>query len=109
MDGGTDELEALISGLDRGVLISRFWYSRMLEPQRLLVTGLTRDGTFWIEKGKIVEPVRNFRWNDSPLAVLAKVVALGKPERAGLSRGRVMVVPPLVVSEFELASGSDAV
>lgn len=109
MDGGTDELEALIAGLDRGVLISRFWYTRMLEPQRLLVTGLTRDGTFWIEKGKIVEPVRNFRWNDSPLSVLAKVIALGKPQRAGLSRGRVMVVPPLVVSEFELASSSDAV
>jgi predicted Zn-dependent protease len=109
MAGGTDDLEALVAGLDRGVLISRFWYSRMLEPQQLLVTGLTRDGTFWIEKGKIVEPVRNFRWNDSPLSVLAKVVALGKPERAGLSRGRVMVVPPLVASEFELASGSDAV
>ena len=87
MDGGTDELEALIAGFDRGVLISRFWYSRMLEPQRLLVTGLTRDGTFFIEKGKIVEPLRNFRWNDSPLSVLAKVVALGKPQRAGLSRG----------------------
>lgn len=109
MDGGTDDLEALIAGFDRGVLISRFWYSRMLEPQRLLVTGLTRDGTFFIEKGKIVEPLRNFRWNDSPLSVLAKVVALGKPQRAGLSRGRVMVVPPLVVSEFELASSSDAV
>ncbi|MCX4240038.1 TldD/PmbA family protein [Paraliomyxa miuraensis] len=109
MDGGTDELEALIAGFDRGVLISRFWYNRMLDPQRLLVTGLTRDGTFWVEKGKIVEPIRNFRFNDSPLSVLKKVVALGRPQRAGLSRGRVMVVPPLVVSEFELASGSDAV
>jgi predicted Zn-dependent protease len=109
MDGGTDELEALIAGFDRGVLISRFWYTRMLEPQRLVVTGLTRDGTFWVEKGKIVEPVRNFRFNDSPLALLGKLVALGKPERAGLSSGRVMVVPPLVVEGFELASVSDAV
>jgi predicted Zn-dependent protease len=109
MDGGTDELDALVAGFDRGVLISRFWYNRMLDPQRLLVTGLTRDGTFWIEKGKIVEPVRNFRFNDSPLAVLAKVVALGKPQRAGLSTRRVMVVPPLVVAQLELASVSDAV
>lgn len=108
MAGGTDDLDALVAGLDRGILISRFWYTRMLDPQRLLVTGLTRDGTFFVEKGKVVEPVRNFRWNDSPLAVLAKVVALGKPQRAGLSRGRVMVVPPLV-SELELASVSDAV
>jgi predicted Zn-dependent protease len=108
MDGGTDDLDALIAGFERGVLISRFWYNRMLEPQRLLVTGLTRDGTFWIEKGKIVEPIRNFRYNDSPLSVLSKLVALGKPQRAGLSTGRVMVVPP-VVSELELASVSDAV
>lgn len=109
MDGGTDELEALIAGFDRGVLISRLWYTRMLDPQRLLITGLTRDGTFWIDKGKIAEPIRNFRFNDSPLSVLAKLVALGKPQRAGLSSGRVMVVPPLVVAEFELASVSDAV
>jgi len=109
MAGGTDELDALVAGLERGILVSRFWYTRMLEPQRLLITGLTRDGTFFVEKGKIVEPVRNFRFNDSPLSVLAKVVALGKPQRAGLSRRRVMVVPPLVVSEFELSSVSDAV
>jgi predicted Zn-dependent protease len=109
MAGGTDELDALVAGLERGILISRLWYTRMLEPQRLLVTGLTRDGTFFIEKGKIVEPIRNFRFNDGPLSMLAKVVALGKPERAGLTRRRVMVVPPLVVSEFELTSGSDAV
>lgn len=109
MDGGTDELDALVAGFDRGVLISRFWYNRMLDPQRLLITGLTRDGTFWVENGKIVEPIRNFRFNDSPLSVLKKVVALGRPQRAGLARGRVMVVPPLVVSEFELSSASDAV
>jgi predicted Zn-dependent protease len=108
MAGGGDDLEALVAGLDRGILISRFWYTRMLDPKQLLITGLTRDGTFFVEKGKIVEPVRNFRWNDSPLSVLAKVVALGKPQRAGLSRGRVMVVPPLV-SELELSSVSDAV
>lgn len=109
MDGGTDELDALVAGLDRGVLISRLWYNRMLDPQRLIVTGLTRDGTFWVEKGKIVEPIRNFRYNDGPLSVLKKIVAIGRPQRAGLSTRRVMVVPPLVVSEFELTSGSDAV
>lgn len=109
MAGGTDDLDALVAGFDRGVLISRLWYIRMLDPQQMLLTGLTRDGTFWVEKGKIVEPIRNFRFNDSPLSVLRKAVTLGKPQRAGLSTGRVMVVPPVVVSEFELSSVSDAV
>ncbi|MEX1368312.1 MAG: metallopeptidase TldD-related protein, partial [Nannocystaceae bacterium] len=109
MAGGTDDLESLVAGFDRGVLISRLWYIRMLDPQQLLVTGLTRDGTFWVEKGKIVEPIRNFRFNDSPLTLLRKVVGLGTPQRAGLSTGMVMVVPPVVVSEFELSSVSDAV
>lgn len=109
MAGGTDDLESLVAGFDRGVLISRLWYIRMLDPQQLLVTGLTRDGTFWVDKGKIVEPIRNFRFNDSPLTLLRKVVGLGKPQRAGLSTGMVMVVPPVVVSEFELSSVSDAV
>ena len=75
---GTTPRAKLLEGIKRGVLISRFWYTNWVDGQTLLLTGLTRDGTFWIEKGKIVEPVRNFRWNDSPLSVLAKVVALGK-------------------------------
>lgn len=109
MAGGSDDLEALIAGFDRGVLISRLWYTRMLDPQRLLITGLTRDGTFWIDKGRVAEPIRNFRFNDGPLSVLKKLVALGKPQRAGLTTRRVMVVPALVVSDFELASVSDAI
>ncbi len=109
LDGGTDDLDALIAGADRAVLISRFWYIRMLDPQQLMVTGLTRDGTFWVEKGKIVQPVRNFRFNDSPLTLLRKVVAMGRPQRAGLSTGRVTVVPPMAVSGFMLSSVSDAV
>ncbi|MEM7153048.1 MAG: TldD/PmbA family protein [Myxococcota bacterium] len=109
MAGGTDDLDTLVAGFDRGVLISRLWYIRMLNPQQLTVTGLTRDGTFWIEKGKITQPIRNFRFNDSPLTLFRNLVAMGRPERAGLSTGRVMVVPPLVLSGFELSSVSDAV
>ncbi len=109
MDGGADDLDALVAGADRAVLVSRFWYTRMLDPQQLLITGLTRDGTFWVDKGKIVEPIRNFRFNDSPLTLLRKVVTLGRPQRAGLTRRRVMVVPPMVVSDFGFSSISDAV
>ncbi len=109
MAGGTDDLDALVAGADKAVLVSRFWYTRMLDPGSLRITGLTRDGTFWVEKGKIVEPIRNFRFNDSPLTLLEKVVALGRPERAGLTTGRVTVVPPMVVSDFEFSSLSNAV
>ncbi|MCA9708634.1 MAG: TldD/PmbA family protein [Myxococcales bacterium] len=109
LDGGADDVDALVAGVDRAVLVSRLWYNRLLDPQRLSVTGLTRDGTFWVEKGKIVEPIRNLRFNDDLLRVLQKVVALGRPQRAGLSGGRVMVVPPMVLSGLSFTSVSDAV
>ncbi|MEM9457393.1 MAG: TldD/PmbA family protein [Myxococcota bacterium] len=109
MAGGTDDLDTLVAGVDRAVLVSRFWYTRMVDRSQLQVTGLTRDGTFWVDKGKIVEPIRNLRFNDSPLTLLRKVVALGRPQRAGLTTGRVTVVPPMVVSQFEFTSVSDAV
>ncbi len=67
MDGGTSTMDDLISGVQRGVLVTRFWYIRMLDPQTILVTGLTRDGLFLIEKGKVTRPVKNLRWNESPI------------------------------------------
>ena len=109
LKGGTDDLDALIAGVDRGVLVTRFWYNRMLAPRSILATGLTRDGTFLVEKGKIVRPVKNFRYNDSPVTLLKKAVALGKPERAGLSSYRIYVVPPMVVEGFNFASVSEAI
>jgi predicted Zn-dependent protease len=112
MSGGTDDLDALIAGtadLDRAVLVTRFWYNRMLEPRTILATGLTRDGTFLVEKGSIVRPIRNFRYNDSPVTLLRRAITLGKPRRAGLSTHRVYVVPPMVVEGFNFASASDAI
>ncbi len=109
MAGSTDDLDALVAGVDRGILVSRFWYNRMLEPRSITVTGLTRDGTFLIEKGRIARPIKNLRYNDSPVTLLKNVQALGKPERAGLDTRRVMVVPPMVVSDFLFSSTSDAI
>lgn len=109
MDGGTQDLDGLIAGVDEGILVSRFWYNRMLAPESILATGLTRDGTFWIEKGKIVRPIKNFRYNDSPVTLLKNAVALGKPERASTSTRQVMVMPPMVVEGFNFESTSDAV
>lgn len=107
--GGSGSLDDLVAGVDKGVLVSRFWYNRMLQPRSILATGLTRDGTFWIEGGKIAKPVKNLRYNDSPLTLLTKVAALGDAVRAGGTTGRTDVMPPMVVEGFHFDSTSDAV
>ncbi|HEY5924352.1 MAG TPA: TldD/PmbA family protein [Kofleriaceae bacterium] len=94
----------LLKGVKRGVLITRFWYIRDLDPQTILTTGLTRDGTFLIENGAIAGPVNNFRFNESPIHMLAKCDAVGTP---WLTDG--MRVPALRTHEFNLASISEAV
>jgi Predicted Zn-dependent proteases and their inactivated homologs len=66
MAGGDASLEDMIAGTRRGVLVTRTWYIRSLDPQTLLYTGLTRDGTFYIEDGEIKYPIKNFRFNESP-------------------------------------------
>ncbi len=105
MVGGSESLDQLIAGTDRGILVTRFWYIRALDPRTVLYTGLTRDGTFLIEKGKITRSIKNFRWNESPLFMLNKLDALGRAEqvRAGL------VVPAIRVRDFTFTSLSDAV
>ncbi len=102
------DLVELVRGVERGVLVTRFWYNRMLDPRQILVTGLTRDGTFLIEGGKIARPIKNLRFNESPAALLKNLVALGRPERVP-GDGIVTVVPPLVARGFRFASVSDAV
>lgn len=109
MAGTTTTLDQLIEGVDRGILVSRFWYNRMLAPRTITTTGLTRDGTFWIEKGKIVQPIGNLRYNDSPVTLLKKALALGQAQRAGLTQGTVVVVPPVVVDGFRFESRSEAI
>ena len=69
----------MIASTKRGVLITRFWYIRGLNPRTISYTGLTRDGTFLIENGKISRPVTNFRFNQSLVSLLQNVEALGKP------------------------------
>lgn len=109
MAGTSETLAQLIQGVDRGVLVTRFWYNRMLEPRTILATGLTRDGTFLVEQGKITTAVKNFRYNESPVTLLKNVLAMGKAERVPTRGSRVMVVPPMVVEGFNFASLSDAV
>ena len=110
MSGGTKSTAELIAGTDRGILVTRTWYIRMVDPQTVLLTGLTRDGTFYIENGAIKHPVKNFRFNESPVIMLNNIDELGKPVRvAGDESDFVMMLPPMRLRDFTFTSLSDAV
>jgi predicted Zn-dependent protease len=104
MEGGDASLDDLIADTQRGVLVTRTWYIRTVDPQTLLYTGLTRDGTFFIEDGKIAFPIKNMRFNESPVIMLNNIEALGKPERTGGN-----LIPPMKIRDFTFSSLSDAV
>ena len=110
MVGGTQSLDDLIKGTTRGVLVTRLWYLREVDPRTILYTGLTRDGTFLVENGKITKALRNFRFNESPLFMLNNLEALGRTERlAGTEQGGDVVMPSLKVRDFDFTSLSEAV
>ncbi len=104
MEGGSGAVEDLVAGAERGLLVTRFWYIRPVNPQIVLLTGLTRDGVWLVEKGKIVGPVNNFRFNDSPVNLLKNVEAMSAAVPAGN-----MVVPAIRARDFHFTSKSDAV
>ena len=104
MQGGTGSVDDLVAKTDRGLLVTRFWYIRTVNPQTLQLTGLTRDGVWLVEGGKIVGPVNNFRFNESPSNLLKNVEAMS----AAVSTGSV-VVPAIKARDFNFSSKSDAV
>jgi predicted Zn-dependent protease len=108
---GTDKSTAeLIAGTRKGVLVTRTWYIREVDPQSALLTGLTRDGTFYIENGKIKHPIKNFRFNESPVTMLNNIEEIGKPQViAGDETPYSMSIPPMRVRDFNFTSLSDAV
>ena len=113
MEGGEATVEEMIASTERGLLLTRFWYIRGVDPRTILFTGLTRDGTFLIENGRITHAVKNLRWNESPVFMLNNIEMLGQPvrispsESSGLSNA--VFVPPLKVRDFNFTSLSDAV
>ena len=113
MAGGDATVEEMIASTARGVLITRFWYIRGLNPRTMSYTGLTRDGTFLIENGRISRPVNNFRFNQSMVSLLQNVEMLGRPTRVAASENSSVsapiVVPALKIRGFNLASVSDAI
>jgi len=104
MDGGNASIEDMIKDTKRGILVTRLWYIRSVDPQTLLYTGLTRDGTFFIENGKIQYPVKNFRFNESPVIMLNNLETLGKQYRVDGD-----MIPVMKIRDFTFSSLSDAV
>jgi predicted Zn-dependent protease len=113
VSGGDATLEDMITSITRGVLITRFWYIRPLNPRTVAFTGLTRDGTFLIEKGRISRPVTNFRFNQSLMDLLANVEMVGRATRVAAAESGAtampVVTPALTVRDFTLSSVSDAI
>jgi predicted Zn-dependent protease len=104
MSGGDESTDDLVKGTKRGILITRLWYIRTVDPQTLLYTGLTRDGVFCIENGEIKYPLKNFRFNESPVIMLNNLEALGRTARVD-----GCIVPALKLRDFTFTSLSDAV
>ena len=109
MDGTDAPLEKLIASVDRGLLVTHFWYIRGVNQQTLQNTGLTRDGLFLIENGKITTPIMNFRFNESPVRLLKNTKMVGQAARVRGLEGGMMISPAIVATDFPLTSISDAI
>src|SRR5580698_6474509 len=93
-------IEQMISSTERGVLVTRLWYIREVDPYEKILTGMTRDGTFYVEDGKIRHGIRNFRFNQSLIHMLSNVESMGTPVRASGEESFDMVVPAMKVRDF---------
>jgi predicted Zn-dependent protease len=101
--GGKTSLEEMIASTDRGLLVTRLWYIREVDPYEKIMTGMTRDGLYLVEKGKLTQSVRNFRFNQSILQMLRNVEALGPAHRSTAEEAFEMVVPPMKIREFHFS------
>ena len=104
MEGSRTSLEDMIHSTERGLLVTRLWYIRDVDPYQKLLTGMTRDGTFWIEGGEVRYGVKNFRFNQSVIEMLNQVEMLGQPQRTSGEESFDMVVPAMKVRDFNFSS-----
>jgi predicted Zn-dependent protease len=93
-------LAQMIASTERGVLVTRLWYIREVDPYEKMVTGMTRDGTFLVEDGKVKQGIRNFRFNESLIQMLSNVEAMSEPRRACGEESFDMVVPAMKIRDF---------
>jgi PmbA protein len=98
--GVTSTVDDMIASTERGILVTRLWYIREVEPYEKICTGMTRDGTFLIENGRLVHGLRNFRFNESLVHMLSNVEAMSPPVRASGEESFDMVVPAMKVRDF---------
>jgi predicted Zn-dependent protease len=101
--GGDKSVDEMIRSTERGILVTRFWYIREVEPYEKVLTGMTRDGTFLVENGRVTGGIRNFRFNQSIIEALAKVEMLGPAVRATGEESFEMVVPPMKIRDFHFS------
>src|SRR5690606_3443750 len=111
--GGGGTVEDLVAGTDRGLLVTCLWYIREVDPQTLLLTGLTRDGVYLVEGGEITGAVNNFRFNESPVDLLGRFTAAGTTVPAfsrewGDDYFSRTAMPPLRIPDFNMSSVSQA-
>jgi predicted Zn-dependent protease len=102
----TQSVEQMIASTERGVLVTRLWYIREVDPYEKIVTGMTRDGTFLVENGKVQCGLRNFRFNQSLISMLKNVEAMSAPVRAAGEESFDMVVPAMIVREFNFTEAT---
>jgi PmbA protein len=107
MAPGTASRDELIGGLDRGILVTRFHYTNPVHPKLCLITGMTRDGTFLVENGRLVAPIRNLRYTQSYLDALAGVEAVGRERRAVAGFIGSSVVPAVRISAWEFTGATE--
>ena len=104
MEGGRTSIQEMIRSTKRGLLVTRLWYIREVDPYQKILTGMTRDGTFWIEDGKVQYGLRNLRFNQSMIEMLGQVEMMSPPERAAGEETFDMVVPAMKVRDFSFSS-----
>lgn len=110
MVGGDATMDEMIRSTERGILVTRLWYLREVDPRTILYTGLTRDGTFLIEEGRISRSISNLRFNESPLFMLNNLEMVGPAQRlAGTEAGGAVAMPALKVRDFNFTSLSEAI
>lgn len=104
LNGGKNTIDEMIDSTERGILVTRFWYTNIIDPMNVIVTGMTRDGTFLIQNGKVSRGIKNFRFNQNVIEMLNNVEMMSEPTLAG-----GIVVPAMKVSKFNFTSKTSAI
>jgi len=101
--GGKSLVDEMVRSTDRGILVTRLWYIRDVDPYEKVLTGMTRDGTFLVQDGRVAGGLRNFRFNQGILEMLSNVEMMGPAVRAAGEESFEMVVPPMKVNNFHFS------